>query len=388
MKTIRILLLSCVLSTFIFPAMVFAEKLPPEARQALFKTQVLLKEKKALEAARILDQYLEVTTEIAPAEVYIMLGSARHQAGDKKRTLKAFLLGHERYPQNEQLCLNSAVVLYEQEQYFEAGKLFEKAFTLVVPSKPELLYQAGAAYYSGEDYKRAAQVMGTLVAMPVEQKKDWTRLAIHSFIEAGLLERAQKVLMTLLKKDPGDAACWKLLAKVHLGREQYAQAAGALGVSYRLEKSSVTEMERLARLYVYVDSPLKAATALERAYGTNRTLEQAMRIASLYASAGRIDNALEALDQFPHESMKLLLEKAKILYLARRFDEASAVLSASLKLSPGNGEAHFYSALCAWEQEHWKAARQEFNCIAKNKIFQNRASNALAALDDLENAKF
>ena len=87
MKTIRILLLSCVLSTFIFPAMVFAEKLPPEARQALFKTQVLLKEKKALEAARILDQYLEVTTEIAPAEVYIMLGSARHQAGDKKRTL-------------------------------------------------------------------------------------------------------------------------------------------------------------------------------------------------------------------------------------------------------------------------------------------------------------
>ncbi|MBI9080516.1 MAG: tetratricopeptide repeat protein [Pseudodesulfovibrio sp.] len=353
----------------------------------MFKTQVLLKEKKPVEAARIIDQYLETTNENAPAEAYILLGAARHQAGDTERTLRAFLQGHERYPQNEHLCLNSAVVLYEQEQYSKAGKLFEKAFILTAPPKPELLYQAGAAYYTGGNYKKAAQVMNKLFSMSVEHKKEWTRLAIHSFIEAGLLERAQTVLMTLLEKRPNDAAYWELLAKVHMDREQYAQAAGALGISYRLKNASTAEMKRLANLYIYVDSPLKAANALQQAYGTNRTPEQASQIASLYASAGRIDKALETLNKTPNDSTKLLLEKAKILYMARRFDEASKVLSTSLKLSPGNAEAHFYNALCAWEQKHWKTAKQEFNCIVKNKDFQNHASNALAALEDLENAK-
>lgn len=386
---LRVLLCSTII---LCGTIAFAKNFPPQARHALIKAQNFIKNEKMAEADKILSQYLQSTKETVPAEIFIMLGGARNDVGNKAGALKSFLNGLKLYPGNKPLCHNSAVLLYEQQKYAQAAKLFEKTYELANPKDPHMLYHAGAAFYEGCKYAESARVMSRLLTTTQILKKEWIKLAVHSYLQAGQKKKALNYLNTLLKKFPQEAEYWKLLAKVEMDRNRYVQAAAALEIAYSFIPPKEQESRQLIQIYKYVNAPLKAANSMSNLYGKNPSPKQAQELALLYQRAGKIQKALKVIERSlaiaseGSSSQKLLLTKGKILYSLRKYDMAKETFSLCLKNEP-TPEAKLYRALCFWELKQWELSRKDFEQIKGLKKYKTKAQSALAALDDLAEAR-
>ncbi|MCJ2163384.1 MULTISPECIES: tetratricopeptide repeat protein [unclassified Pseudodesulfovibrio] len=338
------------------------------------------------DAVSVLREYMEQAEEAIPPQAYLMLGGAQYRKGDREQAFKVFLKGLDAYPDNVELARNSAVACYELGRYADAGRLFEKTYALKSPPESVLLFHAGSAYYSGGEYAAAAKVMARLLAVDKNPKKEWVRLAVHAHLEAKQFKRAESMLHTYLASNPDDAPYWQLLSKLHLDREEYAKAASALEICYRLGSPSSKELERLASLYVYVNAPLMASDALKRAYPGASDEEHAIRIAQLTASSGRTDEAVRQLSRFA-PSVSLAEEKGEILYRARRFKEAEQVFLDILKKNANALESRYFLAMCAWENRDWKTARVHLDALSGNREFVGRVKAPISVIDDIELAR-
>ncbi|WP_419781808.1 tetratricopeptide repeat protein [Maridesulfovibrio sp.] len=370
----------------------FAKDFPPQARQALRQAQSCIKEEDMGGADKILDEYLQNTNETPPAEVFIMQGAARNDRGNKAGALAAFLNGMKLYPQNKSLCHNSAVLLYEQNNYLQAARLFERIYDLTAPKEPRMLYHAGAAFYEGKKYGESARAMSRLLTATQIPKKEWIKLALHSYLQAGQPGKALNYLDTLLKNYPQEAEYWKLLAKVEMDRNRYVQAAAALEMGYSLSPPTDQENRQLIQIYKYINAPLKAAKTMNRIHAGKLTPEQAQELALLYDRAGQPQDALKLIENSlgstpaKGDRQQLLVTKGKLLYSLRRYGAATEIFSLCLR-TQHNPEARFFRALCFWELKQWELSRKDFLQLAGLKKYQARAQRALAALSDLEEAK-
>ncbi|MFV0421650.1 tetratricopeptide repeat protein [Oleidesulfovibrio sp.] len=360
-------------------------KLPPEGRQVLHRAQMLINDKLYTDAATLITGYMNTTQEAIHAQVYVILGNALYQSGNKNKAILIFQKGLNAYPDNEFLSLNTAITMHELQRYAEAGGMFEKTYVLRKTDRSDLLYQAGSAYYLGEKYLDSARVLQLLLSQSPRPHKDWIRLAIHALLEAGQLAKAKKMVLNYLSVSPEDAEYWKLLAKLHLESEEYPEAAGALEVGYSLFTPSRQDLERLASLYKYQQAPLMAVTTLQRAYGASPEHEEMLTIAALLASAGRIQQAIDYLDRHSREG-SAQLSKGKLLYQSRQFDKSEVIFRKELN-SDNAPEAHFFLALCAWERKDWKQAKQELNKIIGLRKYQSKIEGYVGVLKDLELAR-
>jgi len=357
-------------------------KVPPQGRQTLYKAQMLMDKELYSQAATLISQYVKATDESIHPQIFITLGGVYHLAGAKKEALTIFQKGYEANPDNEYLCMNTGIALYELEQFADAGIYLEKTFDLQEKSKPEILYQAGSAYYQGEDYSASAKVLTRLLDLEKSPRKEWIRLAVHALMEAKQIKRAEKMLLRYLAVNPNEAAYWELLAKLHLDRESYSKAASALEICYRLENPEKRNLEQLASLYRFLNAPLMAASTLHRAYGARPTPEEALKIAALTASAGRTQQAISYLEK-NSKTPSGTLQRGMMLYHSRQFPKAKKLLEQCLT-GPSKSKARFYLALCAWERRDWKTAETHLSKLSGSKEFKQRAAGSLAVLEDLD----
>lgn len=392
-RTISLAGFLCACLILLCATLVGAKNFPPQARHALIKAQSDLKEENIQEAVKTLSKYIRTTKEKVPAEVFIMLGGARHDSGNKKGALAAFLEGYRRCPDNKSLCHNSAVLLYELKKYEQAARMFEKTYELAKPRNPQMLYHAGAAFYGGEKYRQAARILSRLLAETQNPQKDWIKLAVHSYLLSGQQRKALSYLKKLLKKYPETPEYWKMLAKVEMDRKKYVDAAAALEMGYSFSTPTKQEYRQLAQLYRYINAPLKAADILSGLYGKNLKNKQIQELVSLYSNAGKPQKALklvnQALKNNPQQeySLQLLLSKGKLLYQMREFNTARRAFSLCLKQKPKFAEARLYRGLCFWELKQWRLSRNDFQKLTLIKKYKARAKRALAALDDLQEAR-
>lgn len=369
-----------------------AKNFPPQARHSLIQAQSDLKEKNAQGAEKILSKYIQTTKETVPAEVFIMLGAARHDSGNREGALTAFHDGYKLYPENESLCRNCAVLLYEQKKYAQAARMFERTYELS-PKNPQMLYHAGAAYYEGQKYKQSARILSRLLAETKNPKKDWIKLSIHSFLQSGQQSKALNYLRKLLIKYPQAPEYWKMLAKVEMDRKKYVAAAAALEMCYSFSTPTEQESRQLAQLYKYIHTPLKAADILNKIYGKDKKKKQIQELVSLYTRAGKTHEALKLVNQAlkrnteKESSLQLLMTKGKLLYQLREFNAARMSFSLCLKQNPKAAEARLYRGLCFWELKQWQLSRNDFQKLTHMEKYKSRAERALAALDDLQEAR-
>lgn len=379
-RIIAIIVFSCLF----YASSVFA-KLPPEARQAIHKSQLLLNEKKYAQAASTISQYLASTEEPAHASIYLTLGGAYHQAGNKKAALKTYLQGHSLFVKNVHLCQNAAISAYELGHYAKAANLLETTYAIQKKPNPNVLYQSGSAYYLAQKYTAGIAVLTKLLHSTKKPQKEWIRLFVHTLIAAKQFSQAKNMVLRLLTLSPEEADYWRLLAKLYLDKEDFTNAASALEICYRLTSPTRREIEQLASLYAYQQAPLMAATTLQRAYKKTASPEQTLRIAAFYASAGRVTQAIHYLEKFP-QNLPVLLEKGKILYAARRFADAEKALHQTLQTKK-LPEAHLFLALCAWEKREWAKAQKELSYLTRSKKYKRQVRQYLAALDDIQEAR-
>ncbi len=359
-------------------------KLHPQARQILYKAQMLMDKEQYLKAASIIEQYMESSYEGIAPQVFLTLGAAQHQAGNEGRAYEAFKKGLKVHPNNPHLCRNAAVASYNLKRYSEAGRLLERTYAVQKPVDPEILYQAASNYYQDKAFKDSARVLLILLDNTDKARREWIQLAVHALLEDRQSEKAKSMLLEYLDSTPDDAAYWKLLAKLYLEKEQFSKAAAALEIAFRLYAPSIQELENLASIYKFKEAPLLAAQTLIRAYGSSMNHEQALTVAALYASAGRINKAVDYMDRYS-KSKSTMLKKGILLFRARNFNDSAKALIQVLDTEDA-GEARLYIALCAWELKDWKKAKRELEKI-KRGDFKKRASGYLTMLKDIETAR-
>jgi len=371
---------------FVSPAWmapVRAEELSRPARQALFEAQKAMKAGNYDGAVRVLGAYLKTDPKNSPALVYLLLGNAHYQAGDKHEARAAFQQGHRLAPGDASLCLNYAIAAYETGHYKEAGLMFEKTYAL--QKRPELLYQSGAAYVQAKQYARAKKVLGLLLRSAGKIQTAWLELSIHAFTEARDWTGAERILRRLLGQKPDAKDYWRLLAQVRLKKKDYRGAAAALEIACRVETPRPDELHELANLYFYLNAPLLGAGVLERAYGRKPPSGVCDTLFTAYAQAHRYDRAVAYLDLALNQAPTAgrWLKKGRLLYEAGRYPEAIQALQNCLRLDAGQGEAHLLAALAAWETRDWSGARQAFAAAVRFPAYRAQAQAGLKAMEEL-----
>lgn len=359
-------------------------RMSPEARHSLQGAQQYIDAGDYPKAAQVMQEYVRTAEGDIPEDAYLMLGAALYRAGNLQEAVKWYVEGAAKVPDGEMLAFNAAVACHELGRYREAGGYYERAFSL--GKKPDLnrLYTAGIAYYAAEDFTNAARVMRLLLARAESPKPEWLQMTIHALVAAKQPAAAEEMVLRYLALKPEEASYWELLAKLYLEREHYTNAGAALEVAYRLRAPSQQELENLASIYTYVNAPLMALAALQRAY-SEPSSEQLVRIARLAASAGRTDLAVRTLSS--NAGPVLEEEKGALLFDARRFQEAAEAFNTTLQENPEAYRSSYFLALCFWEQKDWRRAEEIFKRLAATAGYKEKAAGPLAVLDDIETAR-
>ncbi|GBC62342.1 hypothetical protein DENIS_3311 [Desulfonema ishimotonii] len=358
-------------------------------QQALYAAQEAMKKEDFGTARQVLQNHLRNHPNEAGPLFYYALGNAWYMGGKAKPAYDAYKKGFQIDPTSCALCLNLGRVAYELEKYQTAGGLFEKAHRLGKGQKnPDLLYQAGVAYYQGKSLKNAKRVLKRLVSGKRRPDKSCLQLLIQVHLDLKEWKSAEKIVRDFLKQEQENTEYWQLLAQIRMRREDYRGAASALEIIYSLRKPTSKELEELANLYFYLNVPLKAVRTLERAYGPAPKPAHCEKLARAAVQAQQPDRAIRylnmAIGQTP--ASKYHLEKGRIYYEQGRWNEATTSLRICVRQNPKQAAAQILLGYCLMEKGAWAEARTVFLAAEKDQKYRKEARDALAMLKEISEA--
>jgi tetratricopeptide (TPR) repeat protein len=389
-KIIVLILSAILISFFSSPLMAATDvsKLPKEAIKALYLAQQALKEENYDETIKTLTEYMAVATEAIPLPAYQMLGHAYYQKKDTENTRKTFETAHKAFPDNTEMLQNYTILTYETGRLIEAAQLFEKLYRQKGKTDKKILHQAAGIYFQAENLTEAKRVLTELLTSGGELDLKWYDDMIALCVEQQQWKDAEKWAKEFLERQPEKAEYWRLLAQMRLDRDEYKSAASALEIAYRLNPPRPSEWLELSDLYLYLNAPLMAIRCMEVGYGNDLDDNEQLKIARVYARTRRFHEALKAVDEafqkYPKASV--LLEKGRLLYDARRYNDAIAALEACVKMDSKQGEAWFLMGFAAWNLKDWEKARSSFVSASALPKYHAQANDAVTVLDDLMEA--
>jgi tetratricopeptide (TPR) repeat protein len=383
-RLIRGIALLAILAAWILPAPAHgqSESMPRSEREALYRAQKHLSSNSTDKCLSTLRKYRETHGDPQSALFYLFLGNAHYSRQDYSRAEQAYSRGLKKNSDHPTLLRNLASVCLQNGKALKAGRYYRRAFEATDEPKPELLYQAGAAFYRAEAFDRALSALNELFDRAEEIQPAWAELLVSTCLESEQWARAKAVLDRLLEKHPEQRRYWRLLAQVRLKREEYRKAACALEIAYKLEPPEPAGWKDLANIYASIHAPLQAARALERACGDSCSIKELRRLSRLYSRACRYEQAISCLDRALEHSASaaLYLEKGRFCYRAGRFERARSALRKSLELAPDRHEASLWLGYTAWQLRDWDLAKRCFARVPDDTDVGQQAQNGLQSV--------
>jgi tetratricopeptide (TPR) repeat protein len=365
--------------------------LTKEAQEALVEAQRLYQNNEYAKARAPLLRFLATESEEVPAVLYQMLATCWYLDDNPEEARKVYEKGYAAYPKNEDMLYNYAAVSYELEDFMKAGQLFEELYDVKKEKDLEMLYQAAVCYYTAEELGEAVRIFEKMIDLSEEPESSWFETIISIYMEEGNNDKAEEYVLRALDIFPLMRRYWELLAAIRLDKSNYRGAASALEIGFTIQPPEErNKWANLLDLYNYLRVPLRTAKSLETLMKMNAaTEEDYIRIAQAYEATLRVDKAVSFLESVisKNPSKKLLFEKARILYDARRNKEAIEVLDECLRADPDNGYAYVLKGFAAWDMEDWKKMKEAFTMAQNFSEYKLQAREALAVVEDLERAK-
>lgn len=380
----RGIILALLLAAWLLPAPALARSgdMPHKERQVLHRAQKHLNHNSTGNCLSVLNEYREKHGEPQSALFYLVLGNAHYSAREFTKARKAYSKGREKAPEHPTLLRNLASVCLRAGEPLCAGRHYRRAFEATDEPEPDLIYQAGAAFYRAEAHDRALRALNQLFAQAGEIEPEWAELLVYTCLEAEKWSRAERALDRLLEKNPQQRRYWKLLAQVRLKRGDYRKAACALEIAYDLVSPDSSEWRDLANIYVSAGALLQAAKTLEKACGGSCPVEDQRRLARLYSRACRHEPAMDRLDQAlkMDPTAELYLDKGRLCYRAGRFQQARDALQKALEMEPDLGEARLWLGYTAWQLRDWDLARRSFDRVPREAKHWEQAKDGLQSV--------
>jgi Flp pilus assembly protein TadD len=103
----------------------------------------------------------------------------------------------------------------------------------------------------------------------------------------------------------------------------------------------------------------------------------------------KIDDAVAYLDSVIDKkpNSDLMLEKGRILYKARRNEEAIKAFDELIAFDPDVGEAYMLKGNAAWDLKDWDLAKQAYRKGREFSDYRPQAKNLLDFIESIEEAK-
>jgi tetratricopeptide (TPR) repeat protein len=377
---------------FIAKQSVASQNLSYEEQKSLYEAQQKLKTNNVKQSISILQEYIDNhkdTHEIS-ATTYLLLGNCWHEQNKLDKARQAYSYGLKIEPENTVLLLNYAISCFGSKKYHQAGQSFEKLYQIHQDPDPEHLYRSGVAFFQAEEYKRSQDVLQQLMAIEGDHvQPEWVELLIYSSVRLKDWDTAKNSLYRILDATPRHKQYWKLLAQIYLQQGSYQQAASVLEITYALHPHKTSELKELASIYLYLNLPLKAAKALEKAYGNRYDQEQLLKLSQLYSRAYRYEKAIACIDKALKLSpcVTVYLKKGRLCYQAGLYKKAITALQKSLDLNHEQGEAFILLGYTAWQIKDWDLARNAFVKAKDFTRYRQQAKDGINSLDFIVQAR-
>ncbi len=366
-------------------------RLTREAQLAMVNAQELMGKEDNAGALKTLLDFLATGPEFIPETMYLMLGALYYYEENLEESVKAYEKGHNAFPDSENMALQYSVMLTNAQKYDRAAPMFEKVYEMITKKDIKYLINAAKCYYLAEKLEDSKRVFKRLIKMTDPPEKDWYDSIIRIAEDQQNSQEAEGYVMEALTFYPMEVKYWNVLASLRQQQEDIRGTASAYDIATHVKPpEGINQWKILIQLYNYLNVPLRAATKMQKTFDIEKPKEKDhITIANAYVRAMKTDEAVAYLDKViaKERSVNLMLEKAKILYDARRNKQAIEALDQLLAADPKNEEAYIMKGWVAWDMKEWDAAEDAFEKVINDKDLRQQAKEALGGLTSLKEAR-
>lgn len=294
-----------------------------------------------IKAGEIIDRSMAVDNTIA--ETYHLKSKIKLAKNDVKQQIEFLKKGLEISSDHPGL-LRDIVTAYTGLGDFENAKLMLQKTLADSPNDPmgRLLLSWVAARLNDNELadKTLTELVNALSLIDSEVLSDQVDILFVSALAnlaANNLEIARGQLEQYLSRQPKNFDAAKLLADIYLREGSLVAAANLLENFFENITKDVNEIQNLCNIYIRAELNHKCDSLLNSSRDRFSNEDIFIQTESrLLAARGKLNLALESLEQLPQDSIATNAQKAVIAIRAKEFDKAESFIAALLKQYPEN----------------------------------------------------
>jgi tetratricopeptide (TPR) repeat protein len=366
-----------------------AQDLSVGASRALYEAQRLMDRKEYEKASRILESFAEKHPEQSNYLVEFSLANALFLGNRKEESLARYRASVDKNPAFGPAWVNLGQVAYDLKRYGLAAEALEEGFARAEEGaqekkSPDLLYYAAVAHILDVRPEKAAPILEELVSgKHGDPDREWFQALVNIYLDTGQDKKAEQLIERMVERYGDRQETWRLSYQFEAHRRNYRKAAVAMTVYSYLKPLTREEAILLGDLYATIQVPLLASVYYESALASGASPEEYERLASVYLSAHRLDEAhrtlKEALRKEPTPNLWSLL--GDLNYMEGDFEGAYYAFEESARLDSRDGRAYLMMGTCAVQT---KRERQAVEALEKAKGFPKQRKHAVQLLESLE----
>jgi tetratricopeptide (TPR) repeat protein len=291
-------------------------------------------------------------------------------------------------PAEQNVRLNLAQLYMSVGEAHKAVNIYEAWIKLEKSPSPAGYALGGMLYAEVKNYALAAKYLKSAIAASEVPREDWYRLLLAIYYEDKKYSQAASLLTAMVSYFPTKKEYWQQLSAVYstLGNDSESLAVMQLAYLNNL-LTEEKELVNLARFYMYMEMPYKAALLIEETMkkgAMESSRENLEMLYQAYLSANELEAAVDTLFRISDLSpdRDVLLKIAQLQAEMFRWDEANKTITKAISAgSPDNaGRAYLIQGITFYELNEQEKAVESFNHALQESETKKEAQQWLAFL--------
>jgi tetratricopeptide (TPR) repeat protein len=273
-----------------------------------------------------------------------------------------------------------AQLLARQSRHQEAARHLARWFETGPDPAPEAHLLAASVYYELKQYRRTITHAQAAIRTSNKPQESWYQLLLAAHIETGELRPAAELLEQMLERFPDNKSYWSQLVGIYQRLKQDERALAVTELAYRSGLLDDREKLQLARMYLYLQAPYRAAQLLESELergGISASPDSLALLADAWLLAQEHGRAAETLKQAVEESgdPEWYFRLGQILAGLERWQEAAAALERAVAAGKlkNIAEAYLLLGIAAYET---RSDARSLNALNKALEYEHTRAQA------------
>ncbi|PKM11661.1 MAG: hypothetical protein CVV13_08225 [Gammaproteobacteria bacterium HGW-Gammaproteobacteria-3] len=325
----------------------------------------------------------------ARQQLEALLGEAKsgtYEEATVLRSLSSVYALQENYAQaaeylNKALALKVLPDAQQQQAVLNLGQLYlaagqsAKAVATLTPwlaqnPNPDAPTHAmiANAYTQLKQYQKALPHINQAIQATKKPDEAWYQLQLALYYEVHDYSAAARVLLRLIRLYPDEKNYWVQLTGLYQQMKDYPRAATIKHLAYKKGLlTSEQDIVELAKIYLYIGAPYKAAALLEQELAAKRLgadTQHRELLANAWILAKAFDNAIKALQAAAgiNDKARLHMQLGQLYFEREQWREAIAALKQALAKGglKDPGSAYLMLGISHYESGDKTQARKAF----------------------------